>query len=156
MGAGVDTLVVRVAAAPAVVDDFDLVVVGGPTHAWGMSWPSTRRSVPLRVAKPDSDLVLEPDADTGPGMREWLKTIGDGHGNVASFDTRINSRVLLTGRASGAVARRLSHHGFAVMVPPESFVVDNESHLLPGEIERARRWAEQLTTVVDHTRTAGR
>ncbi len=156
LGAGVDTLVVGVDGAPAVVDNFDLVVVGGPTHAWGMSWPSTRRGASLRVAKPDSDLVLEPGADTGPGVREWLKTIGASHAKAAAFDTRINSRVLFTGRASRAVARQLSRHGLSVVVPPESFLVDNKSHLLSGEIERARRWGEQLTTVVDHTRTAGR
>jgi len=157
LGAGVDVLVVGVAAAPAVVDDFDLVVVGGPTHAWGMSWPSTRRSAPMRVAKADSDLVLEPGADTGPGVREWLKTIGDSsHAKAAAFDTRINSRVLFTGRASRAVARQLSRHGLSVGVPPESFLVDNKSHLLPGEMERARLWGEELTTMVDHTRTTGR
>jgi hypothetical protein len=139
-----------------VLDAFDLVVVGGPTQAWGMSWPSTRRSAPLRVAKSDSDLMLEPGADTGPGVREWLKTIGAGHAEAAAFDTRINSRALLTGRASKAVARQLSRHGYSVVVPPESFLVDTKSHLLPGEIDRARRWGEQLATVVDHTRTAGR
>ncbi len=154
-GLGPDALVVGVDAAPAVLDDFDLVVVGGPTHAWGMSWPSTRRSAPVRVAKPENDLVLEPGADTGPGVREWLKTVGDSHAKAAAFDTRINSRVLFTGRASKAVARQLSRHGLSVVVPPESFLVNSKSHLLPGEIERARRWGEQLTTVVDHTRTGG-
>jgi hypothetical protein len=155
IGAEGDGVVVAVGAAPDVLDGFDLVVVGGPTQAWSMSWPSTRRSAPVRVAKPESDLVLEPGADTGPGVREWLKTVRDSHVKAAAFDTRINSRVLFTGRASKAVARQLSRHGLSVVVPPESFLVDKGSHLLPGEIERARLWGEQLTTVVDHTRTGG-
>src|SRR5579863_1385102 len=143
LGAEGHVLVVGVGAAPDVLDDFDLVVVGAPTHAWSMSWPSTRRSAPVRVAKPESDLVLEPGADSAPGVREWLKTVQDGRGKAAAFDTRINARVLFTGRASKAVARQLLRHGLSVVVPPESFLVDKGSHLLPGELERARRWGEQ-------------
>ena len=155
LGAGADVLVVGVAAAPAVLDDFDLVVVGGPTHAWSMSRPSTRRSTPIRVAKPESGLVLEQGANTGPGVREWLERLGGIHTNAAAFDTRINSRAFLTGRASKGIARRLSRHGLSMVVPPESFLVDKRSHLLPGEIERARLWGTRLIAVAHHAR-AGR
>ena len=38
--------VVEVGAAPDMVPrDVTLLVVGGPTHAFSMSWPSTRRDV---------------------------------------------------------------------------------------------------------------
>ena len=54
--------VVKAAEATTSLQDYDLIVVGGPTHAWSMSWPSTRRSTPLRAEKPNSGLVLEPGA----------------------------------------------------------------------------------------------
>ncbi len=153
IGAGLtadtDGVVVGVAAAPTSLDDFDLVVVGGPTHAWGMSWPSTRRSTTMRAEKQRSGLVLEPGANTGPGVREWLQSAGGAHARAAAFDTRINSPVLFTGRASKGIARQLARHGLSMVVPPESFLVDKESHLLPGELERARTWGATLTTMVD-------
>ena len=38
-------------ADPPSLVGADLVVVGGPTHAWGMSRPSTRKNAPDYVAK---------------------------------------------------------------------------------------------------------
>ncbi len=134
-----------------VLDNFDLVLVGGPTQGWSMSWPSTRRAAPMRVDKPGSDLVLDPEATTERGVREWLASIGNVHVKAAAFDTRINSPTLLTGRASKGIARRLSRHGFSVVASPESFLVDKGSHLLPGELERARAWGARLATEVDGT-----
>jgi hypothetical protein len=152
----VDGLVVGVAGAPTSLTDFDLVVAGGPTQAWSMSWPSTRRSTPLRVIKPESGLVLEPGADIGPGVREWLKSLGDSPAKAAAFDTRLNSRILFTGRASKAIARHLRGHGCSLIVPPESFLVDKKSHLLPGEPERARLWGKALTRALDRSQTPQR
>ena len=140
--------VVKAAKATTSFHDYDLIVVGGPTHAWGMSWPSTRRSIPLRAEKPNSGLVMEPGANTEPGVREWLKDVRGAHGKAAAFDTRINSPVLFTGRASKGIARRLSRLGLSPVVPPESFLVDKQSHLLAGELERARTWGEGLATAL--------
>ena len=147
-----DGVVVAVADAPTKLEDFDLVVVGGPTHVWSMSWPSTRRSTPLRVEKSDSGLVLEPGADTGPGVRDWITSVHRVRAKAAAFDTRINSPALFTGRASKGIARQLARHGLSMVVPPESFLVDKKSHLLPGELERARTWGAHLTTVIDRVR----
>ena len=47
----------------------DLIVAGGPTHAWGMSRPSTRAGALKQVEVPGSGLRLETGA-TGPGLRE--------------------------------------------------------------------------------------
>jgi len=41
-------------AGPAVLADADLVVVGGPTHAHGMSRASTRKTAVQAVGKPSS------------------------------------------------------------------------------------------------------
>jgi Flavodoxin domain len=148
-----DGEVVGVADAPISFDGFDLVVVGGPTHAWSMSRPSTRRSTPMRVDKPDSGLVLEPGADTGPGVREWLNSVNPGNAKAAAFDTRLKSSALFTGRASKGIARQLTRHGLSMIAAPESFLVDKKSHLLPGELERARSWGAGLLSVVDQDRT---
>jgi hypothetical protein len=69
---------------------------------------------------------------------------------AAAFDTRLSSPVLLTGRASRGIGRQLGRHGLTVIVPPESFLVDKKSHLLPGEIDRARAWGALVATQADH------
>ena len=139
-----------------VLDGVDLVVVGGPTHAWSMSRPSTRSGASLNVHKPDSDLVLEPGADSGDGVREWLAKLEQVHARAAAFDTRINSPVLVTGRASKGISRQLSRAGMTVVAPPESFLVDKKSHLVPGEVERATAWGGRLATQVDRLGTLQR
>ena len=43
---------------------------------------------------------------------------------------------LLTGRASRGIEKRLIKVGYDLVADPESFLVDKQSHLLPGEAER--------------------
>jgi hypothetical protein len=136
-------------ADPSECRGVDLVVVGGPTQAWSMSRPSTRRGAPLRLSDPNNDLVLERDGDRGPGVREWIASLEKVEAMAAAFDTRIASPVLLTGRASKSIGRHLAHHGLTMIAPPESFLVDKKSHLLSGEVDRARAWGERLATQVD-------
>ena len=138
-----------------VADDADLIVVGGPTHAWGMSRPSTRRGAPLHLSDPQNDLALEPGADWGPGIREWLTSLDRLRGKAAAFDTRISGPALFTGRASRGIGRQLARHGLTVIAGPESFRVDKKSHLLPGEVERARAWGARLADKVDAVNTSG-
>ncbi len=149
MGDDDDVHVVNVADAPNALEGVDLIIAGGPTHAWGMSWPSTRRAAPIRADRVGSDLTLEPGADKCIGVREWIATLGDVTVDVeaAAFDTRVTSPALFTGRASTRIARQLSHHGFSMVVPPESFLVDKGSRLLPGELERARLWGTRLAAL---------
>jgi hypothetical protein len=137
-------------ADPSVCEGVDLVVVGGPTQAWSMSRPSTRRGAPLHVSDPGSDLVLEPGADWGPGVREWIASLEKVSAMAAAFDTRISSPVPLTGRASKSIGRQLARHKLTMIAPPESFLVDKKSHLLSGEVDRARAWGARLATHVDH------
>ena len=145
-----DVQVSRVGDAPKMVDDVELLVVGGPTHAWGMSRPSTRKGAPLHIQRPDSTLALEPGADVGSGVREWLVTAELARIKAAAFDTRIEGPVVLTGRASKGIGRRLSRRGLTLVASPESFLVDKKSHLLPGELERARAWGARVANVVGH------
>jgi flavodoxin-like protein len=148
IGAGLktafDVSVVPVAqASPAVLADADLVVVGGPTHAHGISRAATRKAAVEAAAKPVSPLTVEPGA-LGPGLRDWFGSLGRYPVKAAAFDTRIHGPAALTGRASKGMARLLWAHGFEVVAEPESFLVTKQDRLEPQESARAREWAVTL------------
>lgn len=137
------TVVPVAEAGPAVLADAGLVVVGGPTHAHGMSRAATRRAAREAAAEPDSDVTLELGA-LGPGLREWFGSLGQYPVKAAAFDTRIHGPSAITGRAAKGVNRLLRAHGFDVIAKPESFLVTRENALDPGETTRARDWAAKL------------
>lgn len=129
----------EVSGAPTVLaEDVELVVVGGPTHAFGMSRESTRRS-----AAEQSDRAL---VSTGIGIREWLALVGAGSAGVgaAAFDTRV-AKPRVPGSAAKAAHRRLRRLGFRMVSGPQTFyVVGTPGPLVAGELDRARRWGEAL------------
>ncbi len=131
---------VEVGAGPTVSgDDVELVVVGGPTHAFGMSRPGTRNGA---AQKADRGLI-----SAGIGLREWLDGIQEASPKIAAaaFDTRFKKPHLLVGSAARAAEKRLRRLGFRVMAPSESFFVAGTSGpLLAGESDRARDWGERL------------
>jgi Flavodoxin len=139
---------------PSEAGGLDLLVVGAPTHAHGMPRPSTRRGAPAYVDRPDSGLVLEDDADSAEGVREWLGGLPRLDASGAAFDTRLDMAAALTGRASHGIAKALAKHGLVRVAPSESFLVDKHSHLVPGEIERAREWGDRLGITVAQARAA--
>jgi hypothetical protein len=98
----------------------DVVVVGGPTDAHGMTSTSTRRGGLDAVPKPGSGLQAQADA-SGPGLRDWfrgLDKVTERQG--VAFDSRFDSVTVLTGLASQGIARRLRGRGFAVGAEPEA------------------------------------
>ena len=121
-----------VAEAPTSLEDFDLVVVGGPTHAMGHVMAFDPPEHPLRVDKPHSDLVLEPGAATGPGVREWLQSVSRSNTKAAAFDTRLNSPALFTG--TGLQAHRSRAQA------PRSLDDRRPRELLGGQEEPSRPW----------------
>ena len=92
----------------------DLVVVGGPTHAHGMSRATTRKAAVAAADKPESPLEVDPDAE-GPGLREWFDSL-DGLGalptQAAAFDTRLDAPAC----CSPGAHPRGSHAGSATRV----------------------------------------
>ncbi len=133
LGSADTVTVVPVAeAGPERLDDADLVVVGGPTHMFGMSRPGSQRMAAEAAQKPGSGVALDPAA-TGRGLREWFDALGPTDAQAAAFDTRFRRPALLTGRASKPIARRLRTHGFDLVAKPESFFVTTDNQLLPGE-----------------------
>jgi len=127
--------------------DVDLLVVGGPTHFHGMSRTRTRKWAAATAQKPKNDLVLDRDAQ-GPGVSDWLRSLGHGHTKVAAFDTRFRGPAVLRGRASRVISRKLRRHGFEVVLKPESFFVTLQNQLEPGEEARAQEWGKRLAASV--------
>jgi hypothetical protein len=121
----------------------DLLVVGGPTHAFGMSRPQTRSSRSEHLSTPEAREPAErlPGADTGRGVRERLDQLTGLDGvPAAAFDTRVDRPV--PKRAAAGMARRLRGAGCRLALPPEGFhVTGMHGPLGDGELERAEAWA---------------
>ena len=146
LSAGFDVSVVPVSqVSQATLADADLIVVGGPTHAHGMTRTVTREAAVKAADKPAGGLTVEPDA-LGPGLREWFGSLGQYPVKAAAFDTRMHGPAVLTGRASKGVARLLLAHGFDVAAEPQSFLVTKQDRLKLHETARAREWGTRLAT----------
>jgi hypothetical protein len=135
------TEVMDAVSAPAVLEsDVDLLVVGGPTHAFSMSSEKTRES-----AKQQGAVNIPPR-----GIREWIASLSSPGRDVlvATFDTRVTSP-RLPGSAAKKAMKRLVALGFRPLAKPESFGVHGYSGpVTDGELERARRWGEHLAADV--------
>ena len=152
-----DTQIVPVHdATPDLMAWAEFVVVGGPTHAHGMTSSSTRKAAREAAEKPGSEVAMDPEGG-GQGLRDWFAVLSKVEGKrAAAFDTRMDAAAVLTGRASHGIARRLRSRGFRLVEKPESFLVDKHDRLLDGEADRAFEWgshlAHELQTVQIHTK----
>lgn len=131
-----------------VADDLvtDLLVVGGPTHAFAMSRPETRASRPQHLTSDEARAAAagEPGADGGRGVREWLDQLRAAPAPVAAaFDTRVPRPV--PKRASAGMAKRLRAAGCRLAVPPQGFAVAGmHGPTADGELARATAWGAQV------------
>lgn len=134
MRGGLEVELLEVGAAPPAHElAVELLVVGGPTHAFGMSRPSTRADAATRGGHPSPI-----------GVREWLAGAGQLDVRAATFDTHVRHPDLPghAGRGAAKVLRRL---GAELVAEPQSFYVrDADGPLLEGELERARAWGAEL------------
>jgi flavodoxin len=113
-------LVRQRALGAADLAGYDLLVIGSPTHAGGMS--VGMRAVMLRLAE--------------AAVRGLA---------VAAFDTRFHQDIEHTGSAAMKVAELLEQKGARPIVPPESFFVGGLTGPLEGdEIGRAKAWAAKV------------
>lgn len=124
---------------PADAAEVDLLVVGGPTHAHGLSRAGTRET----AASDKDNTFAEPTV--APGLREWMDDLPAGTERLAAaFDTRIDKPIFLTGSAAKGIARRLERHGHRLLAEPECFLVSTKNRLLEGEVDHATSWGAEL------------
>jgi len=111
-------------ATPQEIGSADLLVIGGPTQAHGMS----------------------------SAMRTFMSTFSrasSGGAVAATFDTRLSGPMILTGSAARSIAGKLRKAGVRLVGEPASFLVKgSEPALVPGELERAEAWAAGLPAQV--------
>jgi flavorubredoxin len=134
---------VEVGEAPTSFDA-DLVVAGGPTHAFSMSRANTRQSA---AEQADGGGIVS----RGRGLREWLDEAGPNLRDkpVTTFDTKV-MKVRLSGSAAKAVQKRLRRFGARIVSPAHNFnVLGTTGPLGDGELARARQWGAELAVLCD-------
>lgn len=149
MSPTVATDVVEVSQAPQL-PVADLLIVGAPTHPFGLSSPSTRAAAGGRAVHP-----LPADV----GLRDWLKALPrvTTRHDAVTFDTRLRVRVFPGSAARGA-AKRLRKRGYRILWPSRGFHITRPSGpLIEGEIERAQMWGRWIADglAVKQTRLNG-
>ena len=123
-------------APPQQLTGLDLLVVGGPTHAFSLSRESTRKDAVTKGA---------PSGHEQRGVREWLDGLPAGDLAVATFDTRVAKARHLPGSAARKAGKKVRRHHLGRVVDTESFWVDDlAGPLLDGELDRARAWGREL------------
>ena len=103
---------------PAVVKNYDCVLAGSPTQA-------------LRATGPIVQFLDKFDKDEFSGKL------------AAAFDTQIH--VPLSGNAAKGIEKRLKKLGFKIVMPPlVTYVEGKEIHLKEGELEKTKKYGEDL------------
>ena len=132
----------RVGPASTVIgDDVDLLVVGGPTHAFGMSRPGARQTA---AGQGEHGPV-----SAGIGLREWLDALED---DLTAWRQQHSIRVSrnLTGSWVRPRARSRSvsvgSASASLLLRKNFYVAGTPGPLLNGEAARARRWGETLAS----------
>ena len=146
LGSDVQVELMEVGTAPVQLGEHvELVDVGGPTHAHGLSRPGPRKAAVEQGAGAETS--------SGVGLRQWLEALPARPGiSAAAFDTRFDKPRWLTGSAARGTARRLERLRFRLVAPPESFyVLGTPGPLADGELERARRWGQNLARIAETT-----
>lgn len=143
IGKGLSTELVvdlcEVGSAPRSTDGHDVLLVGGPTHAFTMSTRQTRSDT---LQKATGRAV-----PTEAGIRDWIGGVAPHRDRTpfVTFDTRYDRPLWVTGSAARRAASRLRRRGFERMAPSMSFfVTDAEGPLVAGEQARAFEWGERL------------
>jgi hypothetical protein len=141
----VDVRIASVDEAPRDLGGVDLLIVGGPTHAFSLSRRRTREDADRRGSTTG---VVE------TGLRDYLNDVAasDAHPPLVAFDTKVSHPTLPGSAARGAV-RLAKRQGFEIEADPETFWVhDVAGPLDPGQLDRARQWGHELAA---HARALG-
>jgi len=136
---GVRTTVWMAHEAPIEIPaDTTIILLVAPTHDGTLSTPATRRRAAGAGAKDSTD---------SSGAREWITQCTGGRDTrFITFATSEATREAGTHVTAADVAAELARqHGFTRVEQGPSFAVTGVAGpLAPGELRRARRWAERL------------
>jgi hypothetical protein len=126
-------------ATTTIPEDVGVLVVGAPTHAFGLPRASTRKSA--------REKAQVPVISKGTGLREWLDAMSFDAGAapaVAAFDTRAKSP-RLPGSAAAKALRHLRRAGATALCKPRSFwVLGTTGPLEDGALAAATEWGTSL------------
>lgn len=128
---------------PEETAGYDVLVAGGPTHAFSMSTPSTRHDA-VGWTQDGKHSVHLVDGEPTTGIREWVAGAGSLPPTFAAFDTRADSMRRLPGSAARRLTKRLRARDLRPLAPPTNFYVSSASELLDGEEDRAEAWGASL------------
>ena len=138
---------VEIGSAPTTIPpEVVLLVVGGPTHAHGMTSAKSRANAAGRTA--------DPLVSAGSGLREYLASVRAEPGVVAAaFDTRIKGPMLFTGSAATSATKQLQKVRFKRVEPPRSFVLEGATgpvvdRMSTESLDEARGWGATLAATV--------
>lgn len=146
---------VEVGSAPATLPiDLDLLLVGGPTHRFGLSRAKSRADA-VAWARNDGKDGSPTDVAraTRLGLRDWLKGHPCKEARVPSvaFGTQLERPRWLArfGTAADAIEHCLLRLGMPLAAPTQQFYVQGMSGpLVAGEEERATAWAATLAAEI--------
>ncbi len=140
-----DVEVHEISAAPTDLDGLDLLIVGGPTHAWSMTRAGTRDGARKQARAGGKEPI-----SAGIGLREWIARLPARAPprpiHLATFDTVIRpSGKFPFGSAAHPAARRLLDRHLHLLAEPEHFLVQGPpGPLVAGEVGRARAFGQRL------------
>ena len=116
-----------VAGRPELSPGLELLVIGGPTHAHGMSM-----AMRTFLWELPEDILRDVPA--------------------LAFDTRFRLPAIFSGTAASRIAKALKRKGAKLLLRPESFFVSTSegNPLEPGEEERATAWTTGVLETLIH------
>jgi hypothetical protein len=145
------TIMNSVDAGPADLAQADVIVAGGPTHAFGLSSETTRAEAKKVAERSDGVLVFE-CPDVTRGLRELLRGLprASRQQSFASFSTRSGKAPrLFTGSAARRIDREMRAMGYLPLLPPRDFLIDSTHRLVDGQLTDAADWGSHLAGQLD-------
>lgn len=118
---------------PDVPDELQLLLIGGPTHAFSMTREATRKDA----------LGTQTGPKVERGIREWIANLQVRPSRTITFDTRVKV-TMLPGSAAKSAVKALRDRGIIAEQGETFWVKGMEGPLQPGEIERAQEWGAEL------------
>ena len=128
-------------AVGSVLDDVDLIVTGTPLLAFRLPTENVRNNLGAHEKKAPTP----PDL-SHPTMRSWLKSLPEGTGKSAAFETGFTWS---PGSAPKTMLKSLERAGYANMEKGRRFIVtDTYGPLRDGELDLARTWGKALASAM--------